>query len=70
VRVDGTCPSCGRVVDPGRAHAGTTHPDPTTPTGDDATAPVPWHLKLLLAALVVYLAYRALQGVEWLFAHL
>jgi hypothetical protein len=28
--------------------------------------PFPWHLKLLAAAVVLYLGYRAWQGVEWL----
>jgi hypothetical protein len=28
--------------------------------------PLPWHFKLLLGALAVYLGYRAFQGVEWL----
>jgi len=28
--------------------------------------PIPWHLKLLGAALAVYLGYRALQGIEWI----
>ncbi|MGH9125355.1 MAG: hypothetical protein ACRDZ8_11615 [Acidimicrobiales bacterium] len=26
----------------------------------------PWHFKLLLGGLVIYLGYRAYQGVEWL----
>ena len=25
----------------------------------------PWHFKLLVAAVALYLAYRAWQGVEW-----
>ena len=81
VRVDGTCPSCGRVVDPGRArHAQQTAPAATptapSPPGDTSDAddetpePLPWHLKLLLVALAIYLAYRAFQGVECLVAHL
>lgn len=82
VRVDGTCPSCGRVVDPGRARhaqhaapaatpAAPGPPRDTRDTIDDETPePLPWHLKLLLVALAIYLAYRALQGVEWLVAHL
>jgi hypothetical protein len=71
VRVDGTCPSCGWVVDAGRAH----RPEPAgpaalAPTVKDPPAPVPWHLKLLLAAVAVYLAYRGFQGATWVVAHL
>ena len=29
----------------------------------------PWHFKLLLVALVLYLGYRAYQGVFWLAHH-
>ena len=67
VRVDGTCPSCGRVVDPGRAHAAGANPAPAAAGSavEEEPVPVPWHLKLLLVALAVYLAYRAFQGVEW-----
>ncbi len=28
--------------------------------------PVPWHFKLLLVATVLYLGWRAVQGVMWL----
>jgi hypothetical protein len=34
---------------------------------DDEKAPLPWHLKLLAGALAVYLGYRFLQGIEWVF---
>ena len=97
VPADGACPSCGRPVDPGRAHVPTSSPLtqsdslPTTsaspsaaPTekadakehaageraaavDEDETSPLPWHLWLLLAALTVYLGYRAFQGLEWVF---
>jgi len=60
VRADGTCPTCGRDVDAGQAHA----------PGDEETtskhAPIPWHLKLLVIALVIYLGFRAWQGIELL----
>lgn len=59
VQADGTCPTCGAAVDAGHAHAASEV--------DDGPAPIPWHLWLLLAALAVYLGYRAFQGVEWLF---
>ena len=88
VPADGTCPDCGRPVDPGRAHAPTSTPrarrtqrtagtfDCSTAAADrsdasaeddDETSPLPWHLWLLLAALTVYLGYRAFQGLEWVF---
>jgi hypothetical protein len=61
VRSDGTCPTCGRTVDGGHAHAAAP---------EDATKPrrassLPWHLWLLAAALAVYLSFRAWQGIEW-----
>ena len=47
---------------------------------DDGTCPecgehlagsrhVPWHLKLLIAATVVYLGWRSYQGITWLVHH-
>jgi uncharacterized paraquat-inducible protein A len=32
--------------------------------------PVPWHFKLMIVATVVYLGYRAYQGVGWLIHHI
>jgi hypothetical protein len=73
VKVDGTCPSCGRVVDAGHAHtpARVTAPPPQDAPADDEEdlPPIPWHLWLLAAALAVYLGYRAMQGIEWIFGH-
>jgi hypothetical protein len=50
---DGTCPWCGREVDDGKWVA---------------TAPekAPWHFKLLLVAVVVYLVWRVIQMIGWL----
>jgi hypothetical protein len=55
VTPDGRCPECGRPVDPGQAHA----------PGEEDLGPVPFHLKFLGVALVIYLGYRFFQGVEW-----
>jgi hypothetical protein len=49
--------------------------------GDDGSCPscgtviakpvkAPWHFKLLLVALVLYLGWRAWQGVDWVIGHL
>ena len=31
---------------------------------------IPWHFKLLVLAIVVYLGWRAVQGVAWLADHI
>ena len=61
VRENGTCPTCGRTVETGGAHATGT---PDDDKGEDRPS-LPWHLWLLGAALAVYLGFRAWQGIEW-----
>jgi hypothetical protein len=54
---DGTCPGCGRVLE-------TVQPQRLSGkqikelAGEDATAP--WHFKLLVVLVIVYLVYRTL----------
>jgi hypothetical protein len=55
VTTDGSCPTCGKGVDAGRAKS----------AEDEPLDPIPWHFKLLLGAIAIYLGYRAFQGVEW-----
>ena len=67
LRADGTCPFCEQIVDYKRslkAEAARAAGRPLEEVND--APPVPWHLKLLLAATVVYLGWRAYQGIEWL----
>ncbi len=64
VREDGTCPTCDELVDAGRARVATSEPHA------DGTEVLPWHLWVLLAALVVYLGFRFWQGIEWLWSAL
>ena len=44
-------------------------PDPTSAaegaSDADDTMPLPWHFKALVAAIVLYLGWRAFQGIEW-----
>ena len=48
---DGACPTCGRsLAKPGER------------PGDQRA---PWHFKLLVAAVVAYLGWRAVELVEW-----
>jgi PHP family Zn ribbon phosphoesterase len=62
VRDNGTCPTCGRMVERGGAQNTVTEGKDDT---DDRHPPLPWHLWLLGAALAVYLGFRAWQGIEW-----
>lgn len=57
---DGTCPRCGADLEP-PALAAT--PDAA---GDDVTvAKTPWHFKLMVVALVLYLGWRFVEiGIE------
>ena len=45
---DGTCPACGTVVE-----------EPTSPDPDDEKTP--WHFKLMVVAVSVYLGWRVIQ---------
>jgi hypothetical protein len=62
VRPDATCPKCGTVVERGLI-PGMTRP------ADEERVGVPWHLKLLMVAAVLYLGFRAMQGIEWILHH-
>jgi hypothetical protein len=48
---DGTCPRCGADLD------APTLPAPAA-DGTDVDEKAPWHFKLMVVALVVYLVYR------------
>lgn len=48
MNTDGTCPTCGAAIDDTGARV----------AADEAT---PWHFKLLVFAVVVYLGWRLIQ---------
>ena len=59
----GACPSCGRPL-AGPSTVVTDHA-PGSPVVEEHSR-APWHFKLMLVALILYLGYRAYQGVDWL----
>jgi len=71
MREDGSCPGCGRVLEAPRLASTTpTHRRVTAENldirrlaGDDVDpdAKAPWHFKLLVVALVLYLGWRVVD---------
>ena len=49
--VEGTCPTCGRTI--------------ADPAAALEVPKAPWHFKLLVGAVIGYLGWRAVQGVQW-----
>ena len=49
---DGSCPTCGRVL--------------VDQAGEAAEPKAPWHFKLLVAAVALYLLWRLVQMITWL----
>ena len=72
MNADGTCPTCGRVL-PVATPSGPSAVEPSAPTkkmsvremaGEDAKAP--WHFKLLMVLLALYLGWRLIQVIGWI----
>jgi len=60
----GTCPQCGRVADLPNAHGRITakNLDIKKLAGmTDEEARAPWHFKVLVVALVLYLSWRVID---------
>ncbi len=71
VTVDGSCPECGRAVDPGalkRERKEARKYDELDQSAGNAAEipPIPWHFWVLVVGVVLYLGWRLLQGVGWL----
>ena len=61
------CPECDRFYNPntltetGDCPGGHHVADPSDPAQTDPPAPVPWHFKVMLTLLVLYLTWRFVQ---------
>ena len=59
---DGTCPACGRLVEAQQATAKNINVKKLAQGDDvDADARAPWHFKLLMVLLALYLVWRVIQ---------
>ena len=59
---DGTCPTCGRPV--AEIEQGADEVVADEVVVDEGT---PWHFKLLIGAVAIYLGFRTIQMISWLF---
>lgn len=72
VKTDGSCPTCGRVLDAPDSPSAVNR-EPITAKNLDlrnlagADAKAPWHFKLMIAALVIYLGWRLVQLIALIF---
>jgi hypothetical protein len=63
---DGTCPSGHLVADPEETPDDGAKPQKLRKFNDE---PAPWHFKVLVGGVSVYLAYRLVQGIGWVAHH-
>jgi uncharacterized paraquat-inducible protein A len=61
------CDTCDRLVE--NAELGEGGACPTCGAALEERRPVPWYFKLMIAVTIVYLGYRAYQGIGWLVHH-
>ena len=62
------CEECAKFWNPTSLRRDGTCPTCGRQIGEPAKTP--WHFKLLMAGVVLYLGFRAYQGVEWVIHHL
>ena len=65
MNTDGTCPSCNRTVAAANIH-GTITPENLdlkrlAKVGEEDDVSVPWHFRLLVGALIMYLSWRVID---------
>ena len=58
---EGTCPSCGRVLEAPQTAETTSAANKSVRELAGKQAKAPWHFKLLVVALGIYLGWRLIQ---------
>ncbi len=63
------CEQCDHLVEDDELSEDGACPSCGTVLTEVERKPVPWYFKAMLAASVVYLGYRAYQGIAWVSHH-
>jgi hypothetical protein len=68
---EGACPECKKVLaTKGALRMEARSLGVAAPGETEGEVPkTPWHFKVMIIGLVIYLAWRGVQGVEWLIHH-
>lgn len=64
---EGDCPSGHHVADPGAAPLVQSSAPGRDETDGRNKVKAPWHFWVLVAAVVIYLGWRLVQGIMWFF---
>lgn len=64
------CEECEEVVEDEDLTEEGDCPACGTPLVEEVKKPVPWYFKFMLVASVIYLGYRAFQGITWVAHHI
>ena len=63
------CEECEDIVEDEDLTEDGECPECGTVLVEDEQRPVPWYFKSMLVAAVIYLGYRAYQGITWVAHH-
>ncbi len=64
------CDECDKFVEDDDLTEDGACPNCGTDLEEPPRRPVPWYFKFMIFASVIYLGYRAYQGVTWVFHHI
>jgi len=63
------CEECDQLVEDEDLGEDGSCPECGTVLAEQERPPVPWYFKAMLVASVIYLGYRAYQGITWVAHH-
>ena len=63
------CEECDHLVEDEDLTEAGECPECGTPLVDPERPPMPWYFKVMIVATIIYLGWRAYQGVDWVIHH-
>lgn len=63
------CEECDELVEDDDLTEDGECPVCGTPLVEEERRPIPWYFKFMIVATIIYLGYRAFQGITWVGHH-